>query len=47
VTEVQNIVYRDPAPAGGQAPPPPPPAPKAQHSQAMTADAVLLFRSRR
>jgi 3-methylfumaryl-CoA hydratase len=44
VREVQNIVYRDPPPAGGKAPPPPPPAPKAQHSKAMTADAVLLFR---
>ena len=44
VKEVQNIVYRDPPPASGKPPPPPPPAPKAQHSQAMTADAVLLFR---
>src|SRR5687767_1286026 len=42
--EVQNIVYRDPPPADGKAPPPPAQAPKAQHSKAMTADPVLLFR---
>ena len=44
VRETQNIVYRDPPPANGKPPPPPPPAPQAQHSQAMTADAVLLSR---
>jgi len=44
IKEVQNIVYRDPPPANGKAPPPPPPAPKAQHSMAMNADPVTLFR---
>ena len=44
IKEVQNIVYRDPPPADGKAPPPPPPAPKAQHSRALTADPVMLFR---
>jgi 3-methylfumaryl-CoA hydratase len=42
--EVQNIVYRDPPPTDGKAPPLPALAPKAQHSKAMTADPVMLFR---
>jgi 3-methylfumaryl-CoA hydratase len=42
--ERQNIVYRDLPPADGKAPPPPPAAPKAQHSESINADPVLLFR---
>ena len=44
IREAQNIVYRDrrrPTASARQAPPP---APKAQHSKAMMADPVMLFR---
>ena len=44
IKEVQNIVYRDPPPADGKAAAPPPPATKAQHSRALTAHPVMLFR---
>jgi 3-methylfumaryl-CoA hydratase len=44
ITEVQNIVYRDPPPPSAKAPPPPAPAPKAPHSKPLVADPVTLFR---
>lgn len=46
IHERQNIVYRDVPPVDANSAPPvaPAPAPKAQHSEVMTADPVLLFR---